>query len=255
MFFFFSKIFSFFLTPLGLFFVSLGLVLYLKKYQKRLISGLLVGLYIVSNQWIVNVLVRAWEPPIESRSTVNSKKWGIVLTGGFFEMDSKIARENLHLGLSSDRLWQAYRLYKEGKIEKILISGGYVPLVSRTAQIETTLARDFLLQNGVPMDDIILETKARNTYENAVYSVSLAKKQGILPSECYIITSSYHIKRALACFRKQGFDAAFFGTNPSQANLEWKWIFLIPSRHALADFLDLYHEWFGYLSYWIVGYI
>lgn len=255
MFFFLSKVFSFFLTPLGFLFVILGLVLYLKKYLKSLIISLLVSIYIISNQWIVNALVSSWEVPVESRSTVSPKKWGIVLTGGFFTTDTDIAAENLHLGPSSDRIWQAFRLYKEGKIEKIVITGGYVPLVSRSEQIETILAKDFLVQNGIPLGDILLETKARNTYENAVYSVELAKKEGITASDCYLITSSYHIKRAHACFRKQGFDVAFFGTNPRQATLRWKWTFLIPSRHALEDFLNLYHEWFGYVSYWLVGYI
>jgi uncharacterized SAM-binding protein YcdF (DUF218 family) len=255
MFFFLSKVVSFFITPLGLCFVSLFLVLFLKKYQKLLIIGIVVGLYVVSNQWIVNVLVSAWEVPVQSRTSLSPKKWGIVLTGGFFETDAEMGIENLHLGSSSDRIWQAYRLYKEGKIEKILITGGYVPLVSRTTQIETILAKDFLIQNGVPLADIILETKARNTYENALFSVALAKQQGILPSDCYLITSSYHTKRAVACFKKQGFNLVHFGTNPRQANLEWKWIFLIPSRHALEDFLNLYHEWFGYVSYWMVGYI
>lgn len=255
MFFFLSKVVSFFFTPFGLFFILVTSLLFLKKYQKQLVFILLIGSYILSNQWIVNEWVCAWEVPVQNRSELKPKKWGIVLTGGFFETDSDSAVQNLHLGTSSDRIWQAYRMYKEGKIEKIVISGGYVPLVSRNTHVESILARDFLVQNGVRVEDILLETKARNTYENALYSVELAKKHGIAASECYVITSSYHLRRALACFRKLGFDTSSFGTNPRQANLNWQWTFLIPSRYALHDFFNLSHEWIGYLSYWLVGYI
>jgi uncharacterized SAM-binding protein YcdF (DUF218 family) len=51
-------------------------------------------------------------------------------------------------------------------------------------------------------DRITLEDYSRNTVENAVYSKAIVPKPG---ERWLLVTSAYHMPRAIAVFRKAGF--------------------------------------------------
>ncbi|MEK3979271.1 YdcF family protein [Psychrobacillus sp. FSL K6-2836] len=73
---------------------------------------------------------------------------------------------------------------------KLVLSGGRGPDEDIE---EAVVMRDFLLENGIEADRLLLEDKATSTYENLLYS------QEILPSNINsvtIITSDYHLQRA-----------------------------------------------------------
>jgi uncharacterized SAM-binding protein YcdF (DUF218 family) len=56
---------------------------------------------------------------------------------------------------------------------------------------------------GVPKERTILESKSRDTYENAVFSKRLVDPK---PGERWLlITSGWHMPRAMGCFRQAGF--------------------------------------------------
>ena len=61
-----------------------------------------------------------------------------------------------------------------------------------------------LIMRGIPAASVWMETKALNTHEQAV---NLAKMLGCeaLTGETMIVTSPWHVRRALLCFRKSGF--------------------------------------------------
>ena len=51
---------------------------------------------------------------------------------------------------------------------------------------------------GVPRERVLLEDRARNTYENAVFSKQLMKPK---PGERWLlVTSAVHMPRAIGCF-------------------------------------------------------
>jgi uncharacterized SAM-binding protein YcdF (DUF218 family) len=63
------------------------------------------------------------------------------------------------------------------------------------------LARQ-LVQWGIPPGRLILEERARNTHENAVYSKEIAIQRGF--AKVLIITSAFHMPRAVECFGAVG---------------------------------------------------
>ena len=254
MFFVISKTLSFILKPLGILLI-LGFILILTKNrtkQKRLTFSILILLYIFSNPIFIGFLSKWYEP-----GTIPIKKLGhfetaVVLTGGISN-DSEYGAGFVGLGNQADRIWQALQLYREHKIEKIVISGGeWRKGYKDKAMIENDMARLFLMKNGVPDSVIVQEKKSRNTYENALET---KKKIGIT-AKILVITTSFHCKRAELCFKKQGFKFQMFPVNAEQSEVSSIGInSFLPSSLAFRQTDLLFNEWIGLLFYKLAGYI
>ncbi|NJN34334.1 MAG: YdcF family protein [Saprospiraceae bacterium] len=80
---------------------------------------------------------------------------------------------------------------------------------------EAAMTLPFLKTLGMPDSDIVLETKSRNTRENAILTKVILDKMGFGQARCLLITSAFHVPRASAIFKKVGirfsvFPAHFF---------------------------------------------
>jgi uncharacterized SAM-binding protein YcdF (DUF218 family) len=71
------------------------------------------------------------------------------------------------LSETSDRVLHAARLYKAGKIKRILVTAGNIPWVS-SVKPEAELIKDLLVEWGVPSEAIERASQSRNTHENAL---------------------------------------------------------------------------------------
>jgi hypothetical protein len=167
MFFLLSKITYFFIAPFTWLLLSIGFWLFHKKsiWKKRAKWFSIAILLFFSNTFIFKEFIRLWEVPAVSIESVSKHEVGIVL-GGMFEYDNDTERLSIRRG--GDRIWQAINLYKEGKIEKILISGNHGYVTDRGLH-ESTQLKDVLVKWGIPKQDIIIETKSKNTYQNGAY--------------------------------------------------------------------------------------
>jgi uncharacterized SAM-binding protein YcdF (DUF218 family) len=126
----------------------------------------------------------------------------VVLGGGTKAAD--YPRQTVELSEAGDRTLYAAWLYHQGKADYILLSGGNVftdTLTTEPAEAEDMLAVMQML--NVPDEAIWLETKSRNSYENALYSRYLLEDKNI--STVLLVTSAIHMPRAVALFEKQGF--------------------------------------------------
>ncbi len=65
--------------------------------------------------------------------------------------------------------------------------------------------RDELVMRGIPAKSIRMETKALNTHEQAV-NVAALLGPAAASGEVLIVTSPWHVRRSLLCFRKAGFQ-------------------------------------------------
>ena len=61
------------------------------------------------------------------------------------------------------------------------------------AHLSLCSIRDYLISQGVPADEILIETQSRNTRENALYARSFLDA---LPGKKVLLTSDYHMYRA-----------------------------------------------------------
>ncbi|GAB3510842.1 YdcF family protein [Emticicia fontis] len=250
-----SKLLTFFIMPVGIICILLIYAIYTKNRTKsrKTIVAALIFFYLTSAPFVINEICLFWEVPPTAISTVKPHDIGIVLTGSIINTTLKPA-ENIFLSGSSDRIGQAIQLYKFGKIKKIIISGGEVPVLYKTTTREIDQIARYLIISGVPKDDIYLEDSSTNTHENAVNTARLLKKQ--FPNQSYIlITSGFHLKRALACFEKVGVKVTPFGSNYLSFERQWTIFYFLPGGGAIGALQLVLKEIVGYMSYLIFGWI
>lgn len=116
-----------------------------------------------------------------------------------------------------ERLKQGYALYEAGFANKLIISGGSV----HNSYMEAQAMAEYISQ-WIPVQDILLDTKARNTFENMKYTKALCNKEKLGNGDVIVVTSPSHIRRAnflakkffdhhavIASSNKDGFVAYF----------------------------------------------
>lgn len=97
-------------------------------------------------------------------------------------------------------------LYRMGYASNLLVTGGAV-----TWRVsEAAVMRDLAVAAGVPADRIIIEDRARDTLENALFSAAMLRHRGW--TEAVVVTDAYHLPRALYTFRR--FGVAVEGSAP-----------------------------------------
>ncbi|HIU11769.1 MAG TPA: YdcF family protein [Candidatus Onthocola stercorigallinarum] len=90
-------------------------------------------------------------------------------------------------------------LYEEQKVEKVLVSGGIGYLNTDRTTPEAFKMRDYLLSQGIPDKDILVEPFSRSTIENMANSLAIL--EGLLynlnETELTVVTSDFHLRRSM----------------------------------------------------------
>ncbi len=194
------------ILPPGLFIILLViLTLYLLKYNLRL--SILVGLwtlifYAMCTGFVaeraMGWLEQKYSPPAQIE---NSGGDVIIMLGGGAIRDSQdVDGEGTLCASPANRLLTAVRLQKKLNLP-ILLSGGQV--YSDTGA-EAMIAGRILTALGVPENKILLETKSVNTTQNAIFSAEILREKNL--SKPIVVTSAFHMNRAVLNFRQQGFE-------------------------------------------------
>ena len=128
-----------------------------------------------------------------------------------------------------------------------LASGGDGNLIPEGEQ-EAELTRDLLIALGVAPERILVEDRSRNTIENAIYSRDMAQPK--LGEVWLLVTSAWHMPRAVGCFRRAGFDVLPYPVDFRTAAKK-DWLFSLSRHLALLDIAA--KEWVGLVSYRLLG--
>lgn len=149
---------------------------------------------------------------------------------------------------------QAARIIAIGKLARdypdarIVYSGGDASLLGN--EPEANFLYPLLDSLGVPRTRVMLELRARNTEENAVFTKALMQPK---PGERWLlVTSAQHMPRAVGCFRRVGFDVEAYP-------VAWhtrRALRLAPMETmsgGLGRLDNAVHEWIGLVSYWLTG--
>ena len=238
-----SKLLAFLSKPLFWIFLFLISAIIFNKYRKRILVCILAIFYLLSNNFLADKCSQMWETP--RHNIKENYDIGIVL-GGIIDYDNITKAYNFNK--NADRIIEAQQLYNQGKIKKILISGGNGMLLN-DGYIEANGIRNYLLLSQIPTGDILIENTSRNTKENAFNSSRILKKESP-DGRFLLITSAIHMKRAQFCFEKAGITTTAFPTDCTKSynNLSLEYI-LLPKIEALEKWEDLIHEYIGFLAY------
>lgn len=250
MFFIVSKILVALITPIT--FILLPFLWAMYKHSKKWLWVSILALFIFGNSIIANYAMMWWERPLVPLSQLEKKyDLGIILTGvthNRFENSDRV-----HFTRGADRVLHPVQLYKEGYIQKILVSGGSGAVTPGELREAEEIKRVLLLAN-IPEDDIIVEKESRNTYENAQFTAEIIERD-FKDAKLLLITSAFHMRRSEACFEKAGvnfdiFPAHFLGFSPEPGlNL------IYPDERNMYLWTILFREWMGLTAYKIIGYI
>lgn len=104
--------------------------------------------------------------------------------------------------LIKERVNTAYDAYKSGRIKKVIFSGGSngVSNQNNDTVAEAVKMRKLAIKLGIKEEDILIDDKSNNSFENVKNSFDLIKDQNI--TEIAIITSEFHLKRCYAIIKK-----------------------------------------------------
>lgn len=254
MFFVLSKTVGFLTQPVvlvGLLFAA-ALVVRVARWRRALLVCGIFLFYFFGNDFLSNELMRWWELPPQPLHTFEKQyEYGIVLTG--ITRAQTGPPDRVYFGRGADRATHTVQLYRLGIIKKIVISGGIGRLMD-VGQREAAALKSFMILCGVDSTHIILEEGSDNTAESAAAVSRLLA--GTPPTDCLLITSAFHQRRALACFKKQGWLPDYFSADPlAQARRFTPAVLFIPDLDAWINWQVLFKEWAGMAMYRVAGYI
>jgi uncharacterized SAM-binding protein YcdF (DUF218 family) len=219
-----------------------------KKAKKRLlILAVFLGI-LFSNYFIYSKAVLAWQPAPVDLPHGKTYTAGILL-GGLAGFD---ARGRGYFNESADRFIETQKLYHQGFIQKILVSGGSGELMGEGPK-EADFLKNELMAAGVAAKDILIENNSRNTYENAVFSKKILDSLQ-LQGPFILITSAIHMPRSVKVFRKTGMTIIPFPCDYRgiENYYSLKQI-LIPDLHVLKEWTYLLKEIIGIKVYELTG--
>jgi len=101
-----------------------------------------------------------------------------------------------------ERINHAIDLYRKGRVRKLIFTGGEG---NRGEPTESSAARDYALQLGIPVGDILIEEQSHTTYENILYAKQLADAYGL--RKVLIVSDPLHMKRAVTMANDLGLVA------------------------------------------------
>jgi uncharacterized SAM-binding protein YcdF (DUF218 family) len=179
---------------------------------------------------------------------------GFVVLGGIEDRLVGLARGAPSLNEASERILEAVMLARRFPDAKIAFSGGDAGILYPSGS-EATGAAALFMQLGVAEERLILEASSRDTFENAVKLRAELGQAGLIgPGKRWVlITSAYHMPRAMGAFRK-----ADFAVEP------WPVDYRTRGRADLTRPFDKVseglrrvdvaaREWSGLLAYWLAG--
>lgn len=131
-----------------------------------------------------------------SASKVAPQPIAIVLGAGIFS-------DGTPTPMLADRVSAAAELYKQGRVQKLLMSGDN----SREDYDEVTAMQDYAVELGVPSEDITLDHAGFSTYESCYRAQKIF---GI--EQAVIVTQKFHLSRAVYLCNQLDVNAVGLGT-------------------------------------------
>jgi uncharacterized SAM-binding protein YcdF (DUF218 family) len=176
--------------------------------------------------------------------------YGIIILGGAIDDEISAARGQTVFADGGPRLTEAAILARRYPEARLVYTGGSASLVD-SYSTEALEGRKLLVALGVDPARIAIEDKSRNTDENARFTAALTHPK---PAELWlIVTSAYHMPRAMALFAKVGFSVRAFPVDYRTFGDGRDWRLNLDPARGLALFDLAVHEWIGLAAYRLSG--
>jgi uncharacterized SAM-binding protein YcdF (DUF218 family) len=192
--------------------------------------------------------------PLESRfppwDAARGAPDGVVVLSGPIDPELSAARGVAVVGGAADRLIAAAALARRYPNARVIYTGGSANLIFDEAR-EADYATALFESLGVSRTQLSIERRARNTQENAEFSkVMAAPKSG---ERWLLVTSAYHMPRAVGVFRNAGFAVEPYPVDWRTGGRTDLLTFRNRAIDGLASVDVGIREWLGLVAYRISG--
>ncbi len=255
MFFVLSKVLGFFTVPSNLLLAVgvVGAVLLLTRFVRagrRLLVLSIVLLGVAGLLPLGNLLIYPLETRFPPWDPSHGAPDGIVILGGAIGPEISAAHAEPQLNEAAERITVVAALARRYPAARIVYSGGNGNLLER-GSAEADFVLPLFESFGIARSRVTLESRSRNTVENAVFSKELVAPK---PGERWLlVTSGYHMPRSIGVFRRAGFPVEAY---PVDWRTEGRADLVRPFASVAAGLARTdvaVHEWIGLLAYWATG--
>jgi len=251
-----SKVLWIFLAPANVLLALLGAGLVLETSPRQMWrkTGRFFCFFVVFCFTVIAVFpVGNWAiTPLENRFAFNPPAHvdGIVVLGGdeMTQISDKRGQPTAH---DSMRRYVWFKnMAQRYPGAKLVFTGGSGLLMPYKGMFEADVARDLMEAIGMPTERVIFEKNSRNTFQNARFTADLVHPA---PTENWLlVTSAFHMPRAIGCFRKAGWNVY---AAPTGYFTPGTYSFYFPFRfeeqmHLLTI---AFHEYVGLIAYRLMG--
>jgi len=238
-----------FLIGVGVLGVILSTTRFVRLGRKLLIASVVLlaicGFSPLGN-WVLYPLEQRFPPWDATQGAPD----GIVVLGGSIDPDLSIAHGVPVVRAAADRILVAATLARRYPKARLIFTGGSGNLISNEAK-EADYAVELFESLGISRNRLEIERRARNTQENAEFSLALAApKSG---ERWLLLTSAYHMPRSVGVFRKAGFAVEPCPVDwrvGGKSDLAAFWIFALEGLGSVDVGV---REWIGLAAYRISG--
>ncbi|MGK2922285.1 MAG: YdcF family protein [Methyloceanibacter sp.] len=179
---------------------------------------------------------------------------GIIILGGAENRLVGSARDAPTLNEAGERLLEGAILAHRFPEAKVAFSGGDAGILYKSDS-EAEGAASLLSKLGIDRDRLILESDARDTYENAVYLKKELEAKGELDltKRWLLITSAYHMPRSMGAFRQAGFYVEPWPVDYRTRGMVDLTRPFDKVSEGLRRVDTAMREWVGLFAYWLTG--
>jgi uncharacterized SAM-binding protein YcdF (DUF218 family) len=175
---------------------------------------------------------------------------GIIVLGGSYDTVSHSYLSTIYLREDTEPVSVVPDLVRQYPQARIIISGGADP--STPGPSEAAIIKQCYVSFGIPADRITIEDRSQTTAENARFTAELIRPAP--RTRWLLVTSAYHMPRAMGAFRKAGFNVIAWPAGWRTRGWRDLWLPAATADENLRRVDVAVHEWLGLLSYRLSGY-
>lgn len=247
MFFVLSKLLIFLINPLIWILAGLTVALFASssKLKFRSLLSTFIVLLIFTNPFLLYKFSQIWD--VDTGPISNDKVYSCAIVLGGFSSEGRDGEG--FFNASADRFIQGLKLINTGRVSHIFIAGGNSKIIPGKFRESVWVKGQLRLMN-IPDSSILIESNSRNTLENALF-VKEELKQNNLAPPYLLVTSAFHMRRALYTFRKADLQVLPYSSNYIAGGNKVSIDDFIPQLDVLSKWATYIKELIGFGIYYV----
>lgn len=192
--------------------------------------------------------------PLEARFPIDRAEKGpvdgILLLGGALDADDTTALGQIAVNEAAERILATIALARRFPAAPIVISGGGGTFFA-DGTAEAPLIARYFEEIGIDPKRLVIEDRSRTTAENAEFTAALVRPKA--GGRWLLVTSAWHMPRAVGTFRKVGFAVVPYPVDARTGGGAYLWRSFAYVSDGLRRLDVATKEWAGLIAYAVTG--